>query len=170
MNPLHRRLSSTLDRVAGWVRTPDAARTRGVRPGRVRDERGSISVWLAGSAVGLIAVAGISTDLTGQVHTQQHAQDIAAQAARVGAERVDWGTVPGQTPGVDYAGAQGAAQQYLRDAGVTGTVTLVNGNSLRVTTRDTYNTTFLAIIGIGRLRVSGDATAQLIRTEGGLEQ
>jgi Flp pilus assembly protein TadG len=135
---------------------------------RRRDERGSVSVWMIASAIALVGIAGIAVDLSGQVHTKQHAQDVAAQAARVGAEQVSADAVSGTTASVNLAAARNAAQQYLRDAGVTGSVNVVNGNTIRVTTTETYSTTFLGLLGINHLTVTGEATAQLIRTEGGV--
>lgn len=138
--------------------------------GRRRDERGSVSVWLIASAIALIGIAGIGFDLSGQVHTKQHAQDVATQAARVGAEQVSADAVVGDRVSVNFVSARYAAQSYLRDAGVRGSVSIVNGTTIRVTTSETYSTTYLGLLGIGRMRVTGDATAELIRTEGGLAQ
>lgn len=135
-----------------------------------RDERGSISVWMIASAVALIGIAGIATDLTGQVHTKQHAQDVAAQAARVGAEQVSGDVVSGDAATVNFASARYVAQRYLQAAGLTGSVNIVNGTTIEVKTAETYDTTFLGLLGISHLKVTGDATAQLIRTEGGVAQ
>jgi len=137
---------------------------------RRRDERGSVSVWMIASAIALIGIAGIAVDLSGQVHTKQHAQDVAAEAARVGAEQVSADAVSGTTASVNLAAARYAAQQYLRDSGVTGSVSVVNGTTIQVRTTETYSTTFLGFLGIDQLKVTGDATAQLIRTEGGVAQ
>lgn len=135
---------------------------------RRRDERGSISVWMIACAIALIGIAGIAVDLSGQVHTKQHAQDVAAQAARVGAEQVNADAVAGNTATVNLAAARYAAQTYLRDAGVSGTVSVVDGTTIHVTTSENYSTTFLGLLGVNRIKVTGDATAQLIRTEGGV--
>jgi Flp pilus assembly protein TadG len=137
---------------------------------RRRDERGSISVWMIASAIALIGIAGIGTDLSGQVHTKQHAQDVAAQAARVGAEQVSGDVVSGTQASVNFAAARFAAQQYLHAAGLTGSVSVVNGTTIEVKTSETYDTTFLGLLSISHLKVTGDATAQLIRTEGGVAQ
>jgi Flp pilus assembly protein TadG len=51
-------------------------------------ERGSVSIWLATASLVMIILVGLAVDLGGQVHTQQRARDIAAQAARVGGEQV----------------------------------------------------------------------------------
>jgi Flp pilus assembly protein TadG len=134
--------------------------------GNPRDERGSISVWMIASAIALIGIAGIGTDLSGQVHTKQHAQDVASQAARVGAEQVSGDVVSGNAATVNFAAARYAAQQYLHAAGVTGSTSVPDGNTINVKATETYDTTFLGLLGISHLTITGDATAQLIRTDG----
>ena len=59
-----------------------------------------------------------------------------------------------------------AAQRYLDSAGVSGTVTINNGNTITVIVHDTYEPQFLGLIGINKLDVTGTATARLIRTLG----
>ena len=135
-----------------------------------RDERGSISVWMVASAIALVGIAGIGTDLPGQVHTKQHAQDVAAQAARVGAEQVGGDVVTGTQASVNFVAARNAAKESLQAAGLDGSVSIVNGTTIEVTTSETYDTTFLGLLGISHLKVTGDASAQLIRTEGGVAQ
>ena len=53
---------------------------------------------------------------------------------------------------------------------VTGTVSIQGGTTLVVTTRDTYDTKFLSIVGLGSMTVSGRAEARIIRSVGGVEQ
>jgi len=138
-----------------------------MRP-RQAAERGSISIWLALSSFVMIFLVGLAVDLGGQVHAQQRGHDLAAQAARTGAEEVQAGpAIEGRTLAIDAATARAAAQQYLRAAGVTGTVTVTGGDSLTVTVQDSYRTKFLGLIGITDLGVTSTATAHLVRTLGG---
>lgn len=155
-------MRAQLSRVSGLL-------TR-LRGGRRRHERGSISVWMIASAIALIGIAGIGTDLSGQVHTKQHAQDVAAQAARVGAEQVSGDVVSGTQASVNFVAARNAARAYLQAAGLNGSVNIVNGTTIEVKTSETYDTTFLGLLGISHLKVTGEAEAQLIRTEGGVAQ
>ena len=165
-------MTSPLDSYRGrsWTSGRHARLRFRLRGRRCRDERGSISVWMIASAVALIGIAGIGTDLSGQVHTKQHAQDVAAQAARVGAEQVSDDVVTGHTATIDFAAARYAAQQYLQAAGLDGSVSVLNGTTIEVTTAETYDTTFLGLLGISHLKVTGHASAQLIRTQGGVAQ
>lgn len=133
-----------------------------------RDERGSITVWLTLSSFVMIFLVGLSVDLGGQVHADERAHDLAAQAARAGGEEVEGGAaIEGRDLTIEPAAARAAAQSYLQTAGMSGTVTVTNGNTITVTVRDTYDPRFLGLIGINKLDVTGTATARLIRTLGG---
>ena len=132
-------------------------------------DRGSVSIWLATASLSMIILVGLAVDLGGQVHTQQRARDVAAQAARVGGQHVLAGpAVRGQGLRADATAATSAARAYLATAGVAGTVTIRGGDTLVVTTSDTYRTTFLGIIGLAQLSVTGHATARIIRAQGGV--
>lgn len=136
-----------------------------------RDERGSITVWLALASFAMIFLVGLAVDLGGQVHAHERAHDVAAQAARAGGEEVDGGAaIQGRDLTIDATAARTAAQRYLDDAGVDGTVAITNGNTITVTVHDRYDPQFLGLIGINRLDVSGTATARPIRTLGGSQQ
>lgn len=142
-----------------------------VRTRRLRDERGSVSVWLALAAIALVLCVGIAVDLGGQVHAQQRARSIAAQAARTAGEEVAAAeAIRGQTPTVDVAAAKRAASAYLSQAGVTGTVSVRSGNVLDVTVTDTYTPMFLSSIGVGTLTVTGHSSARLVRAVQGTER
>jgi Flp pilus assembly protein TadG len=138
---------------------------------RPRDERGAISVWFATASLVMIILVGMTVDLGGKVHTQQRTRNMAAQAARTGAQEVQGSTaVRGEDLRVDITAAKAAAQDYLRAAGVNGTVTVTGGDTLVVRTTDTYNSKFLGIIGLDAMQVTGEASARLIRAEGGIER
>jgi Flp pilus assembly protein TadG len=138
---------------------------------RPRDERGAITVWFATASLVMIILVGMAVDLGGKVHQQQRTRSVAAQAARTGAQEVQGSTaVRGEDLQVDLAAAKSAAQNYLHAAGVNGTVTVTGGDTLVVTTTDTYTSKFLGIIGLDAMQVTGEASARLIRAEGGIER
>lgn len=138
---------------------------------RPRDERGAISVWFATAALAMIILVGMTVDLGGKVHAQQRARSAAAQAARTGAQEIQGSTaVRGEALRVDVYAAKAAAQDYLRAAGVEGTVSVVDGDTLIVHTTDTYDSKFLGIIGLDSMKVTGEASARLIRAQGGIER
>lgn len=136
-----------------------------------RDERGSISIWLATSSFVMMMLVGLAVDLGGQVHAQQRAHDIAAQAARAGGQRVEAApAIEGRFLSVDTAAARSAAKAFLAAAGFEGTVVITGGDTITVTVTDAYSPKFLGIIGIGDLDVTSEASARVVRTLGGTEQ
>ena len=127
---------------------------------RQRGERGAISVWFATASLVMVILVGMTVDVGGKVHVQQQARSAAAQAARTGAQEVQGSTaIRGEELRVD-----------INAAGVEGTVTVVDGDTLIVRTTDTYDSKFLRIIGLDSMRVTGEASARLIRALGGTEQ
>lgn len=134
------------------------------------DERGSVSVWAATSAVILMICIGIAIDLGGQVTAQQRAHGIAAQAARTAGQRLDASAVTGAYPSIAVGEARAAAQAHLAAAGVAGTVSITGGTTVEVHVTDTYDPLFLGVIGISDLQVSGEATARVVRTMGGSDR
>lgn len=138
---------------------------------RPRDERGSISIWLVTSSFVMMMLVGLAVDLGGQVHAKQRAHNIAAEAARTGAQQVQAApAIQGQYVRVDAAAARTTAEQYLAAAGIEGTVTVTGGDTIHVAVTDTYTPTFLSFIGIGDLTVTSDASARIVRSLGGTEQ
>lgn len=136
-----------------------------------RDERGSISIWLATSSFVMMMLVGLAVDLGGQVHAQQRAHDIAAQAARAGGQRVEAApAIEGRFVSVDTAAARSAAKAFLAAAGYEGKVVITGGDTITVTVTDAYSPKFLGIIGIGDLDVTSEASARVVRTLGGTEQ
>lgn len=137
---------------------------------RHRDERGAVTVWLAGASVLMISIIGITVDLGGQLHAKERAHTIAAQAARTGAEQITADAMLGTKPTLDVGKARTAANAYLRAAGVDGTVSVSGGSRVTVTVVDTYQPLFLGSIGVGTLTVSASSTAELKRALDGSER
>ncbi|MBC7632163.1 Tad domain-containing protein [Aeromicrobium sp.] len=135
------------------------------------DELGSISLWLVTSSFVMMMLVGLAVDLGGQVHAQQRAHDVAAQAARTGGQQVQAApAIEGRYLALDTAASRRTAEGYLAEANVTGSVTITGGDTITVEVTDTYTPTFLSFIGIGDLTVTGEASARLIRSLGGTEQ
>lgn len=138
---------------------------------RTRDERGSITIWLAVSSFVMMILVGLAVDISGQVHAKQRAHNIAAEAARTGGEQVQAApAIRGQYVAIEAVAARNAAEDYLAAAGVTGTVTVIGGDTITVAVTDTYTPKFLSVIGIGDLTVTSQASARLVRSIGGSEQ
>ena len=100
---------------------------------RPTDERGSISAFVAVIALGLVMVAGLAFDGGQILAAQAAARDLAANAARAGAQQIDLDALRSDGVGVlDPEQAASAANAYLAIHGVNGTVT-VDGPDLTVT-------------------------------------
>ena len=136
-----------------------------------RRDRGSVSIWLAASGLVMIILVGLAVDLGGKVGAQQRAQDVARQAARAGGQQLQAaGAVRGDGVTVDPYAAQRAARTYLAGSGMTGTATIVDGQTVHVTTTATYECTFLGIIGLSAFTVHGAADSRTTRSVDGVER
>lgn len=132
-------------------------------------DQGSVAVWMITTALTMILLIGLAVDLGGQVHAKQRAQDIAAEAARAGGQQVQGNAaIRGSGAVIDPGAAIAAANTYIAAAkGVTGSVR-ARGTRIIADTRSTYSTTFLSIIGIRTLTVTGHAEVEINRTVGGV--
>ena len=99
---------------------------------RTRSEQGSVSALVAVVATGLVLVAGLAY-VGGQIVTAQAtARDLAANAARAGAQEVDIDELRATgRAALNIDAASQAADDYLARTGHQGTVT-VNGPSITV--------------------------------------
>ncbi len=135
-------------------------RTRRPRPRPARDgERGSISLFVAVAAVSILLVVGLVVDGAGKLRALNHAQASAQEAARTGAQAVNAGqAIAGNGITLDRNAAQNAASAYLRQAGVTGTVSWTGNGSIVVDVTERYTPFFLP----GDMTVTGHGSATLI--------
>ncbi|RPF21463.1 pilus assembly protein TadG-related protein [Myceligenerans xiligouense] len=133
------------------------------------DEEGSVTAWFATVSFALVVIVGLVLDGGAQLHAQERAYSIAAQAARTGGQQLDAGAVlAGEGFAVDPRHATTAAQQYLADVGVDGTA-WVDGDRVHVAVNDSYTPTLLGMLGLGPFPVDATASARLIRVVGGVE-
>ena len=137
-------------------------------PARCRDaERGAIGVFLAVLVPGLLLIVGLAVDGGAKVAATQRANAIADEAARAGGQALDVSAALTGQVRVDPAAAVAAAQDYLSRNGVQGMVTVVDADTLQVSTTITEPTTFLGLIGISTLTVEGTGTADLVNDQNG---
>ena len=137
------------------LRLPAAARLRG-------DERGTVTVAAVTAAAGVMLLAGLAVDGSGQVRARQAACEGAAQAARAAGQHLTDGAVRGRAAGTDPARAGAAARAHLTAAALSGTVTVTAGH-VTVTATGQYQTLFLGLIGISALTASCTSTAVPVR-------
>jgi Flp pilus assembly protein TadG len=137
-----------------------------------RRDKGSVTIWLALASFAMIVLVGVAVDLSGQVYAQQHARDIAAQAARTAGQQIDASLgVRGIGAQTNTAQAIAAAKSYIAAAGMEGDASVTGGGTtITVRVVDTYETKFLSIIGLTSLRVTGSAETRVVRVVGGVER
>lgn len=138
----------------------------------MRTDRGSLSLWWILMVIPLLVMLGITYDLGGKLRDIEHADAIAAEAARAGAQAIDPAqAVPGDAVVLDPGQASAEARRYLSAAGVDGTVT-VDGNGTTITVDVTTQrpTVFLQILGQPSLDVQGHASAELLHGVGAPEE
>lgn len=154
-----------LCRREGGLRAGGGTSRKRVAGGR---EGGSISIWVATGGLVMIILVGMAVDLSGQVFTQQHARDIARQAARAGGQQLQPApAIRGLGVRADPAAAVRVARTYLAAADLTGTARVTGGTTVVVDTTAVYPTKFLSIIGITQLTVTGHAEATITRSVDG---
>jgi Flp pilus assembly protein TadG len=153
--------------------TPPAAITQHLPPTRprVRDDAGSVSVYLAVWAVAMMAMAGLVIDGGAAIAARARAADLAEQAARAGADALSPASLRGPRPAdlqVDPTAARTAANRVLTLGGATGEVT-ISGHYVSVTAHVPRQATVLTAVGINDLTGTATATATVLHgtTTGG---
>ncbi|MFB8759346.1 TadE/TadG family type IV pilus assembly protein [Streptomyces nigra] len=128
------------------------------------DDAGGVTVFVAVCVLALIGIIGVAVDGGGKMRATQRADHIAGEAARAGGQAIDPAeAIRGNAIVVDPKDATAAAQAYLRSAGATGTVSVLgDGTTLSVLVTGSYDTTFLAALGIDSLPVTGHGQASLL--------
>ncbi|WP_028048829.1 pilus assembly protein TadG-related protein [Cellulomonas sp. URHD0024] len=131
----------------------------------VGDDTGSVTVFFAISMLGLLLLIGLVADGGAKLRATQHADGVAAEAARAGGQALDVpAAVSGNGTQVDRTAALNAASAFLRRAGYDGTVTVSDDRThLVVAVTITQPTVFLNLIGISSTSVTGHARVALVQ-------
>ncbi|MEU1591026.1 pilus assembly protein TadG-related protein [Micromonospora sp. NPDC005710] len=131
-------------------------------------EHGRVSIFLAVTMVGVLAIIGLSFDGAGQLRTLQRAQNLAAEAARAGGQAIDRATaIEGGPKRIDEPEARKAVAHYLaavKTSGHTVDFPEVDGELLiRVTVSITYQRSMIGpFVQDKAVTVTGEATARAI--------
>lgn len=134
---------------------------------KLSDERGSVGAFVAVVALGLLMVAGMAYDGGQIVAAQATARDLAASAARAGAQEVDIDSLRASgDANLDPERAVVAAQEFLAQAGYDGTA-VVNGSSISVTVRVRQP---MRILPVPDRIVAATDTATAVHAEAGVGQ
>lgn len=126
-------------------------------------EDGAITVFVVALTLALMLTAGLVYDGGRILASRQRARDLADNAARAAAQRVDLNALrAGSALELDTAAAEFAANDYLAAAGYDGEVT-VTGDTVEVTVSITTEMVLLQLAGIGQRTVNGTGQAHIVR-------
>ncbi|MBO0898838.1 hypothetical protein J1G42_02530 [Cellulomonas sp. zg-ZUI222] len=145
----------TVDRVRQGVTDPDGGPERG--------DRGTATAFVIGLVVVLFALAGLVADGGRAVNARVAITDDAEQAARVGADQVDAGSLRGgSVPRIDPVRATSEARDFLVARGYApGRISVgADGDAVTVQVSDVVPTALLQLVFIDSFTVEGDATAR----------
>ncbi len=136
-------------------------------PGR---DRGSVTLFLSISVVGLLVLGGLAVDGAAKVRAVQRADRIAAEAARAAGQALDVAAVlQGSDVRVDRRRALDAAHAYLASTGVDGSATVTSGgDAISVRTTISVATALLGLVGVDTFTVQGHAEAALVHSVRGV--
>lgn len=101
-------------------------------------------------------MVGLGVDSVRKTQCVRRAENVAAQAARAGADAAAAHQIVAASARHE---AMSAAYGVLNDEGVSGTVT-IRGDVIEVQTSTTQPTVFLSIVGIDQISAEGSATAR----------
>lgn len=127
-----------------------------------RAERGAISVFVTVIALALILVAGLVLDGGRLLSARRQADDIAANAARAGAQAVDEASMRAGSAVLDPAAGRDAVAGYLATTPATGTVH-VAGDTATVSVRLGVRMLLLGIVGVPHATVRATRRARAVR-------
>lgn len=125
-------------------------------------EDGTISAFVAVIAVALIVVAGLVLDGGRLLAARRQADDIAANAARAGAQALDEHRIRSGTTALDPQASQVAVARYLAKTAGTGTATIA-GDTVTVDVRLPVRMLLLGIAGIGDRTVTATRQARAVQ-------
>jgi Flp pilus assembly protein TadG len=128
-----------------------------------RAESGALTLFVAILFPALLAFAGLVIDAGTKLDNYENASAYAQEAARAGAGQVNQSEAYSDaTFVVDEPEALAAARAYLAAAGVSGSVSAVGDDAIRVTVTITTPTKILSIVGIDTVTSTSTATASLL--------
>lgn len=129
----------------------------------VRAQTGSITPFVVISVTALLITAGLVLDGGELLAAKRRATDVAAAAARVGAQAVDVDGVRRARVAVpDRRDAVVAARAHLRRAGVKGSVAVRDG-AVHVKVRIPRSLQLLPLVGLDSVTVTGQGSARIVR-------
>lgn len=127
-------------------------------------DAGRVSVFVAAAMPMMLIFLGLTWDASDYLRDLHRADYIAAEAARAAGQAIDIPlAVTGEDIVVDPAAAEVAADAYLSELGVDGTVLVsADRRQLTVTVTIVHEPLFLGAFGFGSRQATGEAEAHLV--------
>ncbi len=124
------------------------------------DDRGSIALWYAVTAIAALVMAGFVLDGGAALAARERAADLATQAARAGADALAPASLRALPGGLapNPAAAQAAAVRVLAAGSATGDVS-VEGGRVTVTATVHKHTVILSAVGLDDVSQTATASA-----------
>ena len=130
---------------------------------RLRDESGTVTAFMVGFAVVLLACAGLVIDGGNAINARMKLADDVEQAARAGAGAIDVDFLrSSDVLRLDQDEARARALGYMGDLGYSRANASVTNDTVSVGAEDTVTTTLLQLVGIRTFDISASATAQAV--------
>ncbi|MEV6758387.1 hypothetical protein [Streptomyces sp. NPDC051214] len=128
-----------------------------------------MTLYFLGFAILMMGLLALLVDGGRLLMASADAEDVAAEAARSAGQEINGpDAILGEGTRADPRKAVAAAQAFLADAGVQGTVTVAqDGQSIDITVNDTYQTLLLGGFGYSSMQVTAHADVTLERTDPG---
>lgn len=124
------------------------------------DDRGQVTAFVVGVALGLWIFIGIVVDGGLALAAKTRAMNNAQEAARTGAQHLDLATLRHEnTKRLDAEQAMRAARAYITATGDSARVT-VQGNTVTVHVTHHLHTQVLQLAGLGELTITATGSAR----------
>lgn len=124
-------------------------------------ERGAGGIFLMVLMFSLVVMAGFAYDGGALFAARREANNVAAAAARSGANQVDQDSLYEGSPVLDEAAAESAAQALVNLSDATFVSADAEGITVEVTVSQSHNMLFLGLLGIDELTVTATSKARL---------
>ncbi|MBI2168993.1 MAG: hypothetical protein HYU28_05770 [Actinobacteria bacterium] len=127
-----------------------------------RGEAGTVTAFVAILAVTFLMGTGLLLDGGARVVARREANDVAAQAARAGAQALDADALRRRSTSLDPGAAEAAVRGVLARKGLSGSV-VVDGDTVRVRITRRVSYVLLPLAGVSGSEVVGEAEARTVR-------
>ena len=124
-----------------------------------RSSRGSVSAFVVCLFLGMVALIGLAYDGGRMSSRYGELSDLAANAARIGAQQVTG--IRAGDPRIDPDGARAAAARFLDRRNLASRI-IVQGDRITVTVRTVVPMRILSLLGVRERSIAVSRTVELV--------